>query len=195
MPTDVLKPCSAGALTILGVDPSLTATGLYAARFSRGQSWRFLDAHVKKSGKQDTPAGTARRIARTVAVVGDFCQWYKPDLIVMEGPSHGSRGGQPHERGGLWWSIAHLSNLHAHGALAVIPPKTLKKAFAGHGNADKAAMRHAAHAHGLLIPDSYDDNAVDACALTHVTGWHYRGQIDVPGGTFPEWGGDPWQAA
>lgn len=119
---------------VVGVDLSLTATGL-AAVTSDGT---YETTTVKSSGKRgDSLAQRADRIDDIVFHVNDFTTHWRPDLVVLEGPSIMSKGGSNWDRAWLWGMVVD-SWLQA--GVAVVPPTVLKKWAAGKGNADKAAV-------------------------------------------------------
>jgi crossover junction endodeoxyribonuclease RuvC len=125
---------------VVGADLSLTSTGLAD---SRGRT-----ARVRTKPSNDLPA-TVRRLATISREVHTFATLtadegvdgakYAPDpaaLVVVEGPSFASTGGQQHTRGGLWWSV--VDALHwADLPILVVPPTVLKTYATGKGNAGK----------------------------------------------------------
>lgn len=111
---------------VLGLDLSLTSTGV---------AW---------------PPADTRLIGRAIEARGvGRLQWLRAqirektwergsDLVVVEGPSYGSQGGQRghHERAGLFWLV--VVDLHVDGIpYAIVPPASLKKYATGRGNAGK----------------------------------------------------------
>lgn len=97
-------------------------------------------------------------------------------LVVVEGPSYGSKHGQAHERAAVWWRTIESLAIGHEIPVAVAPPLTAKRYIAGHGGADKAAVRRAVAAalpgHGL---ERVTDHEADAVALalcgTDFLGW------------------------
>lgn len=109
---------------VMGLDLSLTNTGV--AAFIGGE---FASSHRIQSTKR----GLERIRSIRENVIKDV---RTADLVVMEGPSYGSRGQGQHERAGLWWIISDA--LEALGIpTAVAPPTTVKKYATGKGNAEK----------------------------------------------------------
>lgn len=84
-------------------------------------------------------------------------------LVVIEGPSHGSQHGQPHERAGCWWRVVR-GLLARELPVAVLSPSTVKGYLAGKGNADKELMKSAVDAawpgRGLRRKTSHECDAV-----------------------------------
>lgn len=164
---------------VIGVDSSLTATG--RAAVSDGQ---VVDVRVFRStGKRADDVTTRRkRIASLAAdVTGgtgwaadpslELMVWHAPDLIVIEGPSHASRGGSPWDRAGLWWAILDRWD---QTPVAVVPPSCRAKWACGKGNADKAAVAAVA---ARLCPDVDlpSSDAADALILA-LMGAHALGE-------------------
>ena len=144
--------------TVLGIDVSLTATGL-AAVTSDG----FTVTTVGSVGKRgDSLAARERRIDRLVRDISQFIEnWPDFELAVIEGPSIMSKGGSNWDRAWLWGEV-----VQALGGeyTAVAAPATVKRWAAGKGNADKAAV---AVGVARLWPqfECGSDNEADALAL------------------------------
>ncbi len=92
---------------------------------------------------------------------------YKPKLIVKEAPIKTRY--DTVEKLALMYGLHAIVELLAykHGSLLTeIDPRTLKKQFAGNGNADKDDMIHVCRSKGF---DVLDHNSADAIALMVVT--------------------------
>jgi Holliday junction resolvasome RuvABC endonuclease subunit len=160
---------------VIGLDLSLTATGY--ADFTRDGQMRTATVHSKPA---TGVTGTWHRLNHILGNIdaliedGPF-----PALVVIEGPSFGSKGAGTWDRAGLWWRIVSglLTNTHI---VAVVPPSTLKRYAAGRGNATKTdmAVALAKRADGLELRD---DNQVDAWWLA-AAGRQHLGHpvVDVP---------------
>lgn len=145
---------------VLGLDLGLATAG--AAQLHRDGRVYTQQLHtdpLPDDASVPEQAARLRRVARwaveraTTATV----------LVVVEGPSLGSRHGQAHERAGIWWRV--VDSLVRHEIpVAVVPPSTAKKYIAGHGRADKEAVRKAVAAalpeHGLHAVSSHESDAV-----------------------------------
>lgn len=165
---------------VIGVDSSLTATG--RAAVSDGQ---VVDVRVVRStGRRADDVTTRRkRIASLAADVTRLPSWAlaadagsmrwcePPGLVVIEGPSHASRGGSPWDRAGLWWAILDRWD---KTPVAVVPPSCRAKWACGKGNADKAAVAAVA---ARLCPDVDlpSSDAADALILA-LMGAHALGE-------------------
>lgn len=148
---------------VLGVDPSLTGTGL--AVVGPG---RCVTATIGSKGSRDD--SLTARDGRLSALADRVTDYATPDtvLAVIEGPAMGSRVGSTLDRHGLWWRIVH--RLHQRDIpVAVCPPTVAKKWAAGKGTADKIGV---ALAVARLWPaaEPADDNQCDALALATMGG-------------------------
>jgi Holliday junction resolvasome RuvABC endonuclease subunit len=159
---------------VLGLDLSLTATGV--AQLYSDEHGTEPPVTSSICTKPTGPLITERRdrihyITDTIAHLADGAQ-----LVVVEGPSLGSRDGHIWDRAGLWWTVAHRLT-HAGIPIVEIPPTVLKKFATGKGNAVKTAV---AAAITRLWPtvEPRNDNEFDALALATMGAQHLG--IDVP---------------
>lgn len=143
--------------TVVGIDLSLTSTGLVAAHSPSD----FQTMIVGERGHaHDSVATTATRIT---ALADRIAQWIPScDLVVIEGPSYRSVSTSVWERAGAWYRV--VCDLTARSIpVAVAPPASTKLWLTGHGGSGKAAMMAAAsHYSGVNL--SQNDIA-DAYAL------------------------------
>lgn len=151
---------------IVGVDPSLTGTGVAVAD-------RTCTIASQPGG--DTPAG---RLARLEAIADQVVHMCPPGLnqAVVEAPSLGQhRQAGTLDRNGLWWLL--IQQFTRIGATVVdVPPATVKKFATGNGSAAKPDLRMALYRRaGLDLPD---DNQVDAFWLYQI-GLHLAGHPDA----------------
>lgn len=161
---------------VLGIDPSLTGTGLVVLN-SRG---RIVDHTTIKT----KPIRGADRLTVIEQVVRNWLRHLEPgDIVVIESPSYGSRTGNQHELAGLWWilrrAVADRSNmLGGRLRVYVVAPKARAKYATGNGNADKAEVMAAVHRAYPQVDNSWDDNACDALVLAHM-GFVHTGGVPV----------------
>ena len=131
---------------VVGVDLSLTSTGLAD---NRGR----VDRVQTKSLPSTAAVGDVLdRIHRIVTAVETFARMSDgadgryaadlADLIVVEGPSYASTGGQQHTRGGLWWVA--VGTLDSIGSVLVVPPSSRAMYATGKGTSGKDAVLAAA---------------------------------------------------
>lgn len=119
--------------TIVGIDPSLTSLGLAAIMDGAIVSTATV---TSKGHTTDTLVQRAARQLSILEKVMTFVNDYRPDLVVIEGPSFGSVNGHPHDRSGLWWGM--VSRLLQDYYLVVeIPPSCRMKYATGKGQAKK----------------------------------------------------------
>lgn len=142
---------------VIGLDLSLTATGI--ADF-RGRE--VTTKTIRSAPNGQTLRDQRIRLRRIVLEIEEVVshQGEPPRLIVVEGPSYGSKGAGTWDRAGLWWLVVDFIISRRALPLAVIPPAVLKKFATGRGNADKTAMAVALQKRWGL--ELRDDNKVDA---------------------------------
>lgn len=165
---------------ILGLDPSLRATGL-----------ALPDGELVtiKTPSCATLSDKVERVRHIVGRVG--VQAKIGALIVIEGPAFGMSNKATHELAGLWWAL--VVRLSEQGnQVAVVGPGQLKKFATGRGNATKADMRMALYQRaGLDVPD---DNQADAWWLREA-GRNFLGHpeaLRMPAAQFGVLGGVTW---
>ncbi|HUR74418.1 MAG TPA: hypothetical protein VMZ00_09080 [Sporichthya sp.] len=129
---------------VLGIDPSLVATGI-----------------ADHTGTDRIRSGDLTGTQRLDWIRDKILdQLNGIHLAVIEGPSYGSMSGSGHhEAAGLWWHITCALAEH-RVPYAVVPPSTLKKYATGSGKATKPDMRVALLQRTGI--DERDDNKVDA---------------------------------
>lgn len=135
---------------VIGLDLSLTATGVIAA------DGTLLTVSPRKNLLGADRLITMREAILSAALGTDF----DPDLAVIEGPAYSrALGVGHHEAAGLWWQVV-CTLRSAEIPVAVVAPTALKKYATGKGNATKPDMRMALYKRAEL--DLKDDNQVDA---------------------------------
>lgn len=132
-------------MTVVGVDLSLTRTGL-----ADDQGVRILTS--KQTG--------AQRLIELRDAVNDWT--IGAHLVVIEGFSFGSNNRSAREIGGLGW-VVRVALTEAGIPWCEVPPSTLKKYATGKGNAGKVEMVVAARER--LGYGGHDDNEADALWL------------------------------
>lgn len=146
---------------VVGVDLSLTCTGVASRRGA---------VSIESTGKKDATLAQRRqrlrhlrtRIITAVGRHGD------PDLIVIEGPSYGSRNaGSTHDRSGLWWLLIDVFTIRGWRVIEIAPSSRMKYAT-GKGMVDKDVVLAAAIKR--LPIDVVNGDEADAawlCAMGH----------------------------
>lgn len=163
---------AARGLHIVGIDPSLTGTGVAVIR---PDGLLFTDTFTTKlRGHQ--------RLAHIVTEIRDAAvspvPWGAAQLVVIEGPSYGNQGSGRqsghHERAGLWWLITH--ELWQVGIpYAVVPPASRCRYATGKGNAAKDQVLAAVLKRFGQLVDIDNNNEADALVLAAMAAEH-RGQ-------------------
>lgn len=146
-------------LPVVGLDLSLQSTGLATPSGVRT---------IKSSGRAGAPLrvrhARLQAIATEVALAVSEAAAPRLALVVVEGPAYAAKGGQQHERAGLWWMV--IDELMSAGHLvAEVPPPTLKKYALGRGVGDKGAMVDAAARRLPHWATGGQNDAVDALWL------------------------------
>jgi crossover junction endodeoxyribonuclease RuvC len=179
-------------ITVIGIDPSLRATGLARITLADqpGASVRLartVETWTRRSTGHPSD-DLDRRWRRLFAISTDVViSWSLPcELAVIEGPSFGSNGiGSGWDRAGLWWRIVGRL-LDAEVPVAVVPPTTRAKWITGRGNAPKVEVQRAVTLawHPYWEPTNpRDDNESDALVLASM-GAQWLGRL-------PGFGADP----
>lgn len=140
---------------VLGVDQSLTATGLFWLRDG------------KLAGYEQVDTGKLRGAERLVHIKNEILKTVdtcKPVLVAMEGYSYGSAG-KVFELGELGGVIKVA--LQERGIQVVVAsPVQVKKFFTGNHRAEKAQMVDTANSLFGLSWELRDNNLADAAALS-----------------------------
>src|SRR5690349_20842718 len=119
---------------ILGLDVSLTATGLAGMELT-DNGWT-LETDVFKT--KPHPSGNTRFLLNRMNMIRSFCRntvtW--DTLVMMEGPAFASVGSASKDLMGLWW-LVYDGVCGVSQNVVIVPPSTLKKWATGKGNASK----------------------------------------------------------
>jgi Holliday junction resolvasome RuvABC endonuclease subunit len=158
-----------GMQRVVGLDTSLTATGIgIITRRINGTCIANTSVITSTGHLKDTIPQRAHRLLTLSqqilhAVAG-------AELVVIEGPYSGTKGGSPLDRFGLWWQLV-IALAVSDIPVAVCPPKSRSKLATGDGNAGKAAVSHYV---ARLWPDweptgskRTTDNEADSLVLAH----------------------------
>lgn len=154
---------------VVGLDLSLTASGVCRITgWTRGAAEITLTTVKSKPKPHATLADQVERLASIRDRIGDLCDG--ADLVLVEGPSYGSKGTGVHQIAGNWWLI--IDQLVERGVpVGVAPPSVVKKFATGKGNADKTAVAIGmSRLWPALTPGN--DNEVDALAIATMAAQH-----------------------
>lgn len=149
-------------MRIIGIDPSLTATGIAVTDTTTGSIYTDTIT-TKNSGN-----GIHERLIRFGAIGARLID-HLPNhqaLAVIEGPAYASNGAGTWDRAGLWWTITRVLDAYEIPTIEV-PPATRARYATGRGNASKdevliAAVRRYPQA------DITDNNQADAVILAAI---------------------------
>lgn len=137
---------------VMGIDPSLNSTG-----YSRKVGGVIETGMIKPLNKRGPD-----RLYYVRSALRRLLRENKPDLVVYEGYSMGSRGNNTFNIGEMGGTL--LLELWEQGIdVLLVPPKTLKLAIAGSGNADKDQVKRAVL--DLFGQNIQADDEADAFAL------------------------------
>lgn len=155
-------------MNVVGVDPSLTGTGLAAVYETPGMS-SFDRIETKPTGRD--LESRRQRLVGIVERVAWFVTVHRPALVVIESPSFGSRskGAAVYERAGLYWltvdAIARLGHGYRCEVIEAAPTQRAKYAT-GNGSASKVSVVERTLAeHPQLARKTHSDDEIDAYVL------------------------------
>jgi crossover junction endodeoxyribonuclease RuvC len=124
------------AVIVIGIDLSLTQTGLAIAQDGRIVWTGTVRTTGKKGDNLDQRTMRLRDIRNQIesAVLR-----YDPELAVVEAPSFGSVHGSAHDRSGLWWLVVDMLYLRSI-PVAMVAPTARAKYGTGNGRSQKGAV-------------------------------------------------------
>lgn len=146
---------------VIGLDPSLTATGIASTR-----GWCEVTGHHKRArdpGITQLPH-LERLDAMQVVLDNVLAAIARPNLVVMELPAPSRSGGGAHERGWLWWQLYNRLTRHEI-PIGLMTPNARALYATGKGTAGKGAVVDAVARRLPAWPTEGDDNAADAVIL------------------------------
>lgn len=118
-------------MRVVGLDLSLTSTGVATVWEDETQTWTI---------KSETVKGYDARRVRMESIAERILLEWTADLIVIEGPALSRNNPGTWDRAGLWWQV--YTRLRLRGTpIAVCSPTTLKSWATGSGTADKKLVR------------------------------------------------------
>lgn len=162
---------------IIGIDPSLTSTGIVVLRGNK--------VELAVTTKNKPALGTIERVRLIYERIVDIQEnltdgekWQAPDLIVIEGFSYGSKGRSVFDIAYLGWRIREeLEWLKEQDNIPwlEVPPSQLKKFATGQGNANKEIILQQVYKRWGV--EFSDNNQADAYVLAQI-GRAYLGGMD-----------------
>ena len=155
------------AVNILGLDPSLTSTGWAILRINEGDGHIRVESGTIRTDKRDD---LDRRIYLIAHEIHTVARRAVPFDLVLETPFFGRDGAAAMKLGLVHGAIVFaLVSFHPGLVVHRYANNTIKKAVAGHGRADKDAVR-AAIVQRLRLsvpPKSHDESDALAIAFCH----------------------------
>ncbi|NUS82728.1 MAG: hypothetical protein HOY75_08240 [Streptomyces sp.] len=151
-----------GAPVVIGIDPSLTGTGIASSN-----GWVDVIGYKRPNSK--APGITQLPHADRLAAMRDLHAQVRkaigcPALAVIELPAPSRSGGGAHERGWFWWEIYHYL-MSSYIPVALLTPNARALYATGKGNAAKGAVIDAVTRRFPAWTTEGNDNAADAVAL------------------------------
>jgi crossover junction endodeoxyribonuclease RuvC len=160
------------AQRVVGIDLSLTATGIVA--LTDGDHVPAVRLVGSTGSKDATLAEQSRRHSELSAeiigtVYGRGESFLRPTMVVIEGPALGNPRNSDTSswrRAGVWWQVVQTL-VDDQVPVVSVPPSVLKKFATGKGNAAKTAVALAVQREWPEVILS-DDNICDALGLAMV---------------------------
>ena len=163
-------------MIVLGIDPSLTSTGL-AVVDTEDRLVVDVQTVLSKGGKSDSieqRLDRIRRIGAHVMTVG-----FRADLVVIEQPAYSRTAGHMHDRSGLWWFLVNAT-LGSQRIVVEVAPTTRARYATGKGNAGKDEVLLAV-AKRYPHVDVTNNNEADALVLAAMGADHLGAPlVDLP---------------
>lgn len=152
--------------SVVGIDPSLTGCGIATIQEDGGEREIILKTLGRKGKAGETLAQRQERIRTLVTDITDIIRTLDvyPDVVSIEGPSHGSVSGSHHDRSGLWWVLVLELSENLGLDVVEITPSQVKTYATGKGNAAKDEVMAAAIRRYPQAPIS-NNNESDAFTL------------------------------
>lgn len=139
--------------TYVGLDPSLTSTGLALSFLSPAPEvgHRIPEVHRIQTSPRDFETGRDAKGARTstwrdrymrLENIADRVALRVPEgsLVLMEAPSYGSTSTSAHDRAGLWWLLYEALAVTQGCRVVPVSPSQRMMYATGTGRADKDAV-------------------------------------------------------
>ena len=164
-------------MLIIGIDPSLTSTGIVVLRDGKVEL-AVTTKNKPELGTIDRVRLIYERIVCVAENLTDGEKWQAPDLIVIEGFSYGSKGRSVFDIAYLGWRIREeLERLRTEDNIPwlEVPPSQLKKFATGQGNANKEIILQQVYKRWGV--EFSDNNQADTYVLAQI-GRAYLGGMD-----------------
>lgn len=155
---------------IIGIDPSLRATGVAALSPGFGEpGWAVRT--IRSAAPVAPPNADLVQLRRMEKIVhqlrgtiDELTYGVKPTYFVIEYPALSKNEGMAHERSGLWWMIYQMATGYRHVPVLVVRPNLRAKYATGNGNSGKDEVMLAASRRYPNAPIT-NNNEADAVIL------------------------------
>ena len=158
---------------VLGIDPSLTATGLAWISDDPVKSYIDSTTYGSKGSRDESLTRRGERIGLVVTGLIDVLAGIDVELAVLESAAHGVHVGSVWDRAGLWWALVRtLQALRV--PVATCNPVTRIKWATGKGKASESTKTDVGVALLRLWPEVQcdGDGEWDALALATMGAQH-----------------------
>jgi len=164
-------------MIVKGLDLSLTSIGIATVEVGPVSGWTAKVERITSEGhKTDTLWQRDQRLRKLRLDICWPCD--SADLILIEGPSYGSKGGSQHDRSGMWWLIVSWLVGQGKPVVEVTPSQRMKYAT-GKGQISKDAVLAAVVRRYSQVDVTGNDEA-DALVLAAMGARHLGEPIDDP---------------
>lgn len=152
-------------MRIIGIDPSLTATGIAIIDTNHPDHIRIHTETIRSTKTGNTITHRLTRFGTVADTLLDTMPT-SLDLAIIEGPAYAAHGAGTWDRAGMWWNIARI--LHRLDIPTVeVPPATRCQYATGRGNADKDVVMISA-VRRYPTADITNNNEADAVILAAI---------------------------
>lgn len=140
----------------LGIDPSLTATGLAAL----GE-----DGGITLETVSSSPGLSEPRLLSIKKRITDFVDRHRPHIVVIEALAFSRNDPSAQERAALHYML-RCYLYRTNQRFVCVAPSALKKFVTGKGNSEKSMMLREVFRRWKVV--AADDNQADAAALAYI---------------------------
>lgn len=181
--------------TVIGIDLSLTSTGVAIAQHGLLKEVRNIKSKGKKGDSLTSRHQRLEQILLEITFVNADYDMTTP-FVVIESPSYGSKFGSPHDRSGLWWKIVSFFE-GMDMPVATVSPQGRAKYATGRGNSKKdVVLAHVVERYtNERIHIGNNDDIADAVVLAAMGSRHLGFPVethDLPTANLEAMSGAAW---
>lgn len=164
-------------MRVLGIDTSLTSTGLAVVGDQLCTTTRIESQPPKRARGDKTPVAIEQRHQRIWDIAARIHSWMTlVDLAVLEAPSYGSQGASTWDRAWLWGAVVDRL-IGDDIPVAIVAPRCRALWASGSGASGKSPIAvHLSRMWPDVDPDGVSDDEWDALSLASI-GAQYVGLI------------------